>query len=140
MQQATEPELHVGSRRFRAEHSVSQDQRTWQSWSLLEKMQPTPVPLLAKESQHARTWGEPQDGSVVAGEGLGRAYAAMAMLKTAKMDSNSILVIESVEALSFGVEEGFEVFIVVSKSLLIEKLMRRSEDGGRQASYRLLAS
>ncbi len=43
-------------------------------------MQPRPVPLAAKPSQQATTWGESQVGDEVCGEG--RADAAMAMERT----------------------------------------------------------
>lgn len=48
---------------------------------VLERMQPTPVPLVAKESQQAVTLGAVQDWELDwgVGLGLGRAEAGMAM-------------------------------------------------------------
>ncbi len=63
----------------------------------LEKMQPRPVPLVAKLSQQAITWGESQVGVVVCGEG--RADAAMAMERTVRRDLGCIF-----ELLDGGVE------------------------------------
>lgn len=52
-------------------------------------MQPMPVPLVAKASQHATTEGALQDP--VDAVGLGRAEAAMATERTLRMVWNCIL-------------------------------------------------
>ena len=53
------------------------------SWTVLEKMQPRPVPLAAMLEQHPSCWFAVQDEVEV--WGLGRADAAMAMERTLSM-------------------------------------------------------
>lgn len=56
-------------------------------------MQPMPVPLEEMPLQHARVLGELQVEVDLAGEGLGRAVAAMATERTERMVLNCILVV-----------------------------------------------
>ncbi len=92
--------------------------------SVLEMMQPMPVPLEEMPLQHARVLGELQVEVDLAGEGLGRAVAAMATERTERMVLNCILVVgEDLEGWGLRVEcEGalVEKFLVEVKTCLID--------------------